>query len=105
MTFAAYPRPVGAAVFHGSLDPLSVQSALSEDQSQGHARKPHAERRAQPEHRTGEYVGAAVPLTLDVATDVQVLGCGGFKAVGRPPHPCHVANAGRQAKRARGSAP
>ncbi|MEY0721570.1 hypothetical protein AB7307_21285 [Providencia alcalifaciens] len=46
VTFAAYPRPVGAAVFHGSLDPLSVQSAPSEGQSQGHARKPHAERRA-----------------------------------------------------------
>lgn len=30
---------------------------------QGHARKPHAERRAKPEHRTGEDVGEAEPLT------------------------------------------
>ena len=36
--------------------------ATARGREQGHARKPHAARSPQGEHRTGEYVGEAAPL-------------------------------------------
>ena len=55
---------------------------------QGPARKPQRRR------RPGEDWGEAEPLTLNRSGRRSSGGVLGFKAEGRPLHPCHVANAG-----------
>lgn len=76
------PTPLTRPPFQ---DPGAKADAISGGQGQGRARKPHAERRPQAEHRTGEDAGEAGPLTLTAAPQPVRVGAG---TKGEARHPC-----------------